>query len=259
MEMKKILLSLLFLVTCYAATIAQKVKIKTGKKVYYVNDDAKQPINFFELDSIHEINNSSKKKVQHGNFSFNYGLGSAVGVFGSDNLDKDGAGLALVGSAKSFRFSYIFQDRIGIGIGYKKHKNDVSVSAIENYFTTNIEVESNSPWIVNSILIGPSVNLVYTDEVALDMDLQCGLSFAKSPELSISRHYFDSSYGEPGKGEALSLSSNAKLLIFISNSFSFNMGIGYFTTKPRIANYNNDAKQPINVFELDFGLGVRIK
>lgn len=85
-----------------------------------------------EFVSIHEINNISKKKVQQGNFSFNYRLGSAVGAFGSDNLHTD---------------------------------------------------------------------LLY------------GVSFAKSPELSISRYYFDSSYKDPGKGEALSLSSNAKLFI----------------------------------------------
>lgn len=202
---------------------------------------------------------NKKKKIQHGSFSFNYGISSPAGVYGSDNLDEDGAGLAMGGSIKSFRFSYIFQDRIGIGICYKKHKNDVDVYAIEDYYTTNIKVESKSPWIVNSILIGPSVNLVYIDEMAFDIDFQCGFSFVKSPELSISRFYFDSSYEEPGKGEVLSLSSNAQLLLFMSDSFSFHIGLGYLTTKPRIANYNNEAKQAINVLELDFGLGVRIK
>lgn len=278
MEIKKILLSLLFLVTCYAATIAQKVKIKTGGKVYYINKDSleklknKKQIHVEELKKL--LGNASSeeeimhkkngKKIQHGNLSINYGLSHPIGKFASDDAYDEEAGMAVGGNVRSLRFSYIFQDRIGISIGYKKHKNHIDPEPIEDifedYYNRNFIFETSSPWIINSFLIGPSVNLIHREPVIFDIDVQFGISFCKGPELRIKEgHNAPGLLTEAGQGDALSFSTNGKFIFFVSDKFTLNIGYGYLTSKPRIAYVNDDAKQPINFFELDFGVGLRIK
>ncbi len=183
-----------------------------------------------------------------------------VGDFASNNVTgNDKAGYAKTGFSYSLDFGYKLGKRWGISACWKNGINSVDEAAFEktfkDYFGGNWNV-STDPYKFGAILVGPMVTFPQP-KVDVDIRLLFGYGYAELPSIDVTYNgqFFLAIPSENADGFAVLFGGSVRY--HISSNVSL---LGQLNYLSMLATSNNDEiEQPIDVINIDIGVGLRLK
>jgi len=196
----------------------------------------------------------------------------------SDYADNDGdnedAGFAMTGLHLNFNFSYKFNENLGVAALWTGNAHPIDVDEMVDLFwsidpSLNWEVETEA-WSSGSLMGGLLVSFPF-DKVDFDIKALIGYSSSTIPNIDVTASDGSESVNiKQNETSALAFAFNlgAGLRYNVSDKIALTVNMDYFSTKPEFEvattsdfgySSNDDIEQTMNMMNISFGIGYRLK
>jgi opacity protein-like surface antigen len=214
------------------------------------------------------------QETRKGLIGISLGPSIPLSEYADNDGDNEDAGFALTGLHLNFNFSYKFNENLGVAALWTGNAHPVDVDEMVDLFwsidpSLNWEVESEA-WSSGALMGGLLVSFP-SDQVDFDIKALIGYSTSTIPNIDVTASDgFSIATIKQNEASTLAFAVNlgAGLRYNVSEKIALTLNLDYFSTKPEFevsttsnfgASSNDDIEQQMNMMNISFGIGYRLK